>query len=134
MKKFFGSMFAAGFVAGAFAGLAAPTAQAGMFAGDAGRTAVWVYVRAYEDEDIWEPAAGFISAMYIRCAAPGAVRQDAILMRAVLATRAAGPPETAATDTHALHTRRRSIRSTGVAIRRLVSTRSRRGGTLNAVE
>lgn len=30
------------------------TADAGMFSGDAGRTAVWVYIRKSPDEGIWE--------------------------------------------------------------------------------
>jgi hypothetical protein len=30
------------------------TAHAGMFSGDAGRTAVWVYIRKSPDEGIWE--------------------------------------------------------------------------------
>jgi hypothetical protein len=29
-------------------------AHAGLYAGDAGRTAVWVFVRAYKGEDVWE--------------------------------------------------------------------------------
>jgi hypothetical protein len=30
------------------------TASAGSFSGDAGRTAIWVYVRALRGEDVWE--------------------------------------------------------------------------------
>ena len=33
---------------------ATPTATAGSFSNDAGRTAIWVYVRALRGEDVWE--------------------------------------------------------------------------------
>lgn len=35
-------------------GSTATTATAGSFSNDAGRTAIWVYVRALRGEDIWE--------------------------------------------------------------------------------
>jgi hypothetical protein len=45
-------------IAGAitFAALTAatPMASAGSYSSDAGRTAVWVYVRAFRGEDVWE--------------------------------------------------------------------------------
>lgn len=53
MKALSTSIFTLTILAGACAGFAAPS-QAGIFSGDAGRTAVWVYVKAYQDEDVWE--------------------------------------------------------------------------------
>ncbi|WP_337659909.1 hypothetical protein [Anderseniella sp. Alg231-50] len=45
-------------IAGAIAFTALPgtstPAQAGSFSNDAGRTAIWVYVRAFRGEDVWE--------------------------------------------------------------------------------
>ena len=31
-----------------------PAASAGTFSSDSGRTAIWVYVRAFRGEDVWE--------------------------------------------------------------------------------
>lgn len=47
------ALFAAAVLAAG--GTLTQTAHAGIFGGgDAGRTAIWVYIRKYPDEDIWE--------------------------------------------------------------------------------